>query len=375
MKAALVALTFGLVSAAQQRPLPSHTDANNPRPPTANDDQQEAERELQVGIELTRHGSFQAAIPHLKLADGVATEIFVVKFNLGLCYLGVRQFQNAIRELESIHANQQQMATVKNILAQAYIGEHQQDKAFKAFEAAAAITPRDERLYALVSDACLDEGFYRLGITVTDAGLRNLPNSARLFLQRGLLRSRLEEIAPAKQDFGRAAQLAPDSDVGYIAAVEDALSSGDIDTAIQKAREGVHKGHSHYMLLTMLGEALLRTGITATTPAELAEAQGLLERAVSMQPGYASAQISLGKVYLIEDRLEDAIGHLETARHLDPSNPAVYANLATAYRRNKQFDQLREVLAMLHELNGQEAARIGSATEGHNGIAAAPPVQ
>jgi tetratricopeptide (TPR) repeat protein len=337
--------------------------------------QLDAERELREGIELTRQGQFQQAIPHLKLAEGVAAETFAVEFDLGLCYLGVRQFGQAIQTLNSISASKQQMADVKNLLAQAYIGDHNQDKGRDAFQDAAALTPNNEKLYDLVSDACLDEGFYAFGIEVTDTGLRNLPNSARLFLQRGLLRSRLEEIARAAQDFQRASELAPHSDVGYIAAVQQAFSSGNIAEAIKQARAAIRAGHSHYMLLTMLGEALLRAGATVNTPEELGEAQAALEGAVSERPGYSSAQISLGKVYLMRGRTAEAIEHLELGRQLDPNNPAVYSNLATAYRRSGEAGKAREMLTMLAALNGQEAARVGSASSGHNGIAAGPAAQ
>jgi tetratricopeptide (TPR) repeat protein len=370
----LLAVMCGMHAAGQQMPLNTNRPDSG-RSGTADDGKQEAERELQLGIGLTSRGHFQQAIPHLKLADGVALETFAVEFNLGLCYLGTRQFQQAIQTLTGIRGSKQQMSDVKNLLAQAYISDRQQEKGRQAFQEAAALTPDNEKLYAFVSDACLDEGFYTLGIEVTNIGLHNLRNSARLYLQRGLLRSRLEEIALADQDFQRASELAPDSDIGYIAAVQQALSSGNIEEAIKQARDAIRGGHSHYMLLTMLGEALLRAGATVATPVDLGEAQAALEKAVSERPGYSSAQISLGKVYLMQRRLEQAIEHFELGRQLDPNNPAVYSNLAIAYRRNGESDKVREMLAMLAELNWREAARVGSANGGHNGIAAGPAVQ
>lgn len=377
MTALAILLLLFMQAGGQQRPfsIQSQNNGNATRPVdgSGSDAEAEAERQLQLGIALTRQGQFQAAIPHLKAADGIARETFVVEFNLGLCYLGTHQLRLAIQTLKSLHGTKEQTAEIKNLLAQAYIGDHQQEKGWQAFTQAAALTPQNEKLYAFVSDACLEEGFYQLGIQVTETGLRNLPNSARLFLQRGLLRLRVEEFALARQDFEQAAKLSPASDIGYIATVQEALSAGDISSAIQRAREAIRAGHSHYMLLTMLGEGLLRAGASTSTPNELGEAQSALEQAASQQPGYSSAQISLGKIYLMEGRFPDAIARLELGRHLDPTNPAVYSNLASAYRHTGEQEKLRESLAMLQELNSQEAARLASADAGHNGVATGPP--
>ena len=82
----------------------------------------------------------------------------------------------------------------------------------------------------------------------------------------------------ADRDFERVRQLSPDSDFAWIAAAQQALLSGNVQEAMRAAREGIRKGHRHYLLLTMLGEALLRAGATPATPAEFGEAQAALEQ-------------------------------------------------------------------------------------------------
>ncbi len=331
--------------------------------------QEPAENNLQTGIALTRQGRFEQAIPHFLAARGHVADEFAVEFNLALCYVGTRQFPQAIAILTQIGGGGRHAADVNNLLAQAFAGDHQQDAAMKAFERAAAASPKNEKLYLLVSEACLDEGLYELGLRVLAVGLRNLPDSPRLLFERGLLRSQLEEPDLAGADFQLVRKLAPDSDIAYIAAAQQALLAGNVQEAIRAAREGIGKGHAHYLLLTMLGEALLRAGATPATPAEFGEAQATLERAVAERPGYSSAHIALGRVYLAGQRTDDAIAQLEAGRQLDPRNRAVYAALATAWRRAGKSDKAREALAALAELNRQEAARIGSADGGHSGYA------
>jgi predicted Zn-dependent protease len=91
------------------------------------------------------------------------------------------------------------------------------------------------------------------------------------------------------------------------------------------------------------------------------EAQTALEKSLRSRPNSSSSHIALARVYILAGRLDDAIVHLEKARALDSSNPAVYANLATAYRRRGELPQAKNMLAILAEINQKQAEKIGSA--------------
>jgi tetratricopeptide (TPR) repeat protein len=337
-----------------------------PRMAERDDDSGHAEADLQTGIAHTRRGEFERAIPLFLAARGRVAQPFALEFNLALCYVGTRQFPAAIRILSQLNGGQR-AGDVKNLLAQALVGAHRQEAALEALGEAAAIAPKNEKLYVLVSQACLDEGLYELGLRVIEVGMRNLPDSARLRFERGLLYSQLDEADLANREFQLAQQLAPGSDIAYISAAEQAFVSGQVQDVIRTAREGIRAGCTHYLLLTMLGEALLRAGATPATPPEFHEAQEALEKAIAERPGYSSARVGLGRVYLALGRVPDAVAQLESGRQSDPRNRAVYQPLATAYRRAGQADKAREALAALAELNRQEAARIGSAEGGHAG--------
>src|SRR5436305_7280342 len=138
------------------------------------------------------------------------------------------------------------------------------------------------------------------------------------------------------------------------------MFEGNVAPAVRTARYGISKGHDNFMLFTLLGEALLRSGITPGQP-EFEEGRRALERAVSQRADYASSQLTLGKLYLMEGRLNDAITHLEAARRLNPGNAAVYSNLATAYRKQGKLTEAQDALATLGKLNRAQAARIRDA--------------
>jgi len=206
----------------------------------------------------------------------------------------------------------------------------------------------------------MDRHDYAFGLKVVELGLKNLPDSARLHYQRGLFLSLLDQFDQAREDFARARELAPGSETSFLAAANEELYAGNPEAAAKAARTGIAQGYENPILLTIFGEALIRSG---ARPGETAftEAQIALEKAVAKNPRDPGAEVALGKVYVMSDRLAEAIAHLEKARELEPDNPSVYANLAHAYRRRGNAIEANEALRILAKLNQAQAERISSA--------------
>ena len=321
-----------------------------------------AERELRQGTTLSRQGAFAEAIPHLLAARGHVANEYAASFNLALCYVGSGNSAKAIPVLEELRHNAHDDAGVNNLLAQAYVGESQGEKAVEALQRAASFTPTNEKLYMFVADACMGKQDYALGLRIVDLGLKNLPDSALLHYERGMFLSSLDQFDKAKNDFELAQKLAPDSEIAFDAGAQQAMLAGDVSGAIRIARTGISKGHEDFMLLALLGEALLRSGAAPGRP-EFEEARQALEKSVNLRLSYSGSQLALGKLHLLEGRTSDAIAHLEVARQLSPDNPAVYSQLATAYRKADDLPKAQDALAILAKLNQEQAEKIRTAPE------------
>lgn len=159
------------------------------------------------------------------------------------------------------------------------------------------------------------------------------------------------------QELQNVSKLPPGSDVAYIAAAQKSIFESDVDEAVRIAREDIRNGKQHFMLLALYGEAVILSGVEARSQ-EFTEARAALEQSVALSPAYVSARLSLGKLYLMEGRTDDAIVHLNAARELDPKNPAVYSNLAAAYRRSGDTTRADGMLAILARLNKEKVERI-----------------
>ena len=346
-----------------KQPAPAH---ESPIVQTSSDSQgvpradQQAEEELTQGTALTRQGSFREAIPHLRAARKQVVNEYAANFNLALCYVATREFRLAIEVLHELRGTGQDGVDVENLLAQAYIGNAQPQEALAAVRKGATRSPQNEKLYVFVVDACMDHKDYRLGLEVIDIGLSNLPQSARLHYERAMFLTQLDQPDQAKPQFELVGKLAPGSEIAHMAAAQKELFEGDIPEAIRWAREGVKQGYENPALLTILGEALIRSGVTPGQ-SEFAEAQTALEKAVTQRPNDPASQIALGSLYLTAGRLDDAITHLEIARQLEPGKSSVYAPLARAYRRQGNQQQAQGALNILEGLNREQADNIRSA--------------
>jgi cytochrome c-type biogenesis protein CcmH/NrfG len=84
------------------------------------------------------------------------------------------------------------------------------------------------------------------------------------------------------------------------------------------------------------------------------EAQTALEKSTRLNPNLCLPHISLGTIYLDEDRAKDAAAQFELARTLDPKERSAYSHLAVAYRRLGQADKSKEILTALKDVIEQE---------------------
>jgi tetratricopeptide (TPR) repeat protein len=332
----------------------------NGSPSRFHPEETEGRAELQKGTVLTRQGRFNEAIPHLLTARQTLRNEYALEFNLSLCYVGISDYKKAISLLDGLRQGGHDNANVENLLAQAYIGSGQSTEGLAALERAATISPRDDRLFTFVADACMDRHDFELGLKVVEIGLGRLPQSARLHYARATFLSELDQLDRAKADFELAAKLGQGTETGYLAAAQQNMLEGNIDDAIRIAREGIKQGIQNTALLEILGKALLRSGVMPGQP-EFNEAQSALEKSVSEHPNDAGAQIALGQAYLLAGRLDDAIAHLDVAQQMKPEQPSIYANLAKAYQRKGDSQRAGEALQKLEALNQAQAERIRSA--------------
>jgi predicted Zn-dependent protease len=79
-----------------------------------------------------------------------------------------------------------------------------------------------------------------------------------------------------------------------------------------------------------------------------------LEKSVSLNPNLCLPHVSLGDIYLTENRPKDAVIQLVKARTIDPKEKSIYSHLAVAYKRLGQTEDAKAVLVILKNMLDQE---------------------
>ena len=185
---------------------PAASDESDRRPDS------QAEEELQKGTALTGAGLFAEAIPHLRAALGRVSNEYAARFNLGLCLVATGQPKLAIPTLTALRAAGHDNVDVNNLLAQAYVGDGQSQKALEVLQKASKLAPENEKLYLFVADACMEKQEYTVGLQVVDLGLDHLPARALALPARDLF-GVVDELDAGKKDFDQASGLAPGVDI------------------------------------------------------------------------------------------------------------------------------------------------------------------
>lgn len=325
------------------------------QPATEDGDRINSNNELRIGTTLTRQGKLPEAIPHLLAAQAAGADPYAAAVNLGICYIGTGRYKDAVSALENARSSGHNTAIVHNLLAQAYLGDKQRERAWDSFLAASALTPVDEKLYSYMADACTDQHDFEMGLRAMDVGLRHLPGSARLHYERGLFLAQLDRLEEARPEFVQAAQLAPDNYIATLALVQRDLYDGQIPAATHRLLAVISAGHRDYQTLSLLGTVLLHAG-ASPGDADFAQAQAVLEESARTNPEYSATQIALGRIYILENRYNDAVEHLEIARGLEPRNPAVYSNLARAYHHMGEAQKSQQMLQQLARLLDEQTS-------------------
>ncbi|MFQ5738043.1 MAG: tetratricopeptide repeat protein [Acidobacteriota bacterium] len=89
------------------------------------------------------------------------------------------------------------------------------------------------------------------------------------------------------------------------------------------------------------------------------QAKKAVDRAVRLNPDYASAQNTRGIIFLALQNRKKAIGSFKRAIHLNPAKPSFYVNLGTAYLHRGNYEEARQAFLKARELDPEVFGKEG----------------
>ncbi len=316
---------------------------------------------FEAGMIFVRLGKYDRAASQFETARKDYPDPYEVGFNLTLAYIKSKNYKAAIGVAQETISKGQQKAELHNLLAQAHEGNGQTVEAYNALRAATRLDPKDENNYLDLATLCVDHANYELGLEIVDIGIRNIPQSDRLYFQRGTLLAMTGQPSQAVKDFETAGKLSPQKNLPVVARAVVLLELGEAPQAVALLRRTAAVSPNDYLVQYILGEALNRSGPAAGSDEEK-EAVRALEKSVSLNPEFAASRAVLGKLLLRRNQTDRAIAELEKALDLDPNETSSLYQLALAYRKKGALERAKELFAKVDRVKSEERDKFMSRT-------------
>jgi tetratricopeptide (TPR) repeat protein len=251
--------------------------------------------------------------------------------------------------LEPLTGHREFEGDVLNLLAAVYAAEDRIQEAMAALRRAAEIAPKDERNYLDLAVICMEHQAPNLALEMATVGLKNIPDSARLYATRGAINATMSRTEDAEADFEAAERLMPDALYGSVGLSLLFRQTNQLDRSIAILRERLRHAPDDPTLNFLLADALLRSEAQIDSQ-ELKEARAALLRSVRAKPDFAKAHAELGKIYLKDGETEKAMNELRLALRQDPQDRVALHQLSIALQRQARTEEAREVATKLRNL-------------------------
>jgi len=284
-----------------------------------------------------------------------------------LYYLGLAQYQShhdedAIQTLlpltEDVAEKQREMAL--NLIAAAYEAGQQTPQAVAALQQAIALAPSIIDNYLDLATISLNHEAFQVGVDVLNAGLRAMPDSPDLYLERGVLEVQMEKYDEANADFRKAADLSPLDNASSVALGISLLQENKVDESLQVVQRRLATEPDDPTLNYLYAELLIRKGVQPGTPL-FQKAQAAAQRAVRNKPGLTVAQDVLTQLYLRSGETPLAEKTARLALASNPGDQTALYNLIVCLRKRGDRKELPQLVQRLAEvtagLREQEKAR------------------
>lgn len=258
-------------------------------------------------------------------------------YSLASTQLMARAWSDAIATLKPLTTGDHPDARALDLASAACEEMGDTPQAVATLHQAIVLEPRNAALYVDFAQLALTHKSYAVGVDMVNAGLRLLPDSARLYMARGVLEVQLARYDEADADFSRAEQLDPSQALGSTARGLAAAQQNNTDKALATVRSELAAHKSDPFLYYLLAEVLSSRGPQPGTP-DFNEAVNAALKAIAMKPDFALARDILSRLYLQAGETGKAIEQCRLALASDPLDATAIYRLMRAVESTGHAD-------------------------------------
>ncbi|MEW5979441.1 MAG: tetratricopeptide repeat protein [Acidobacteriota bacterium] len=275
------------------------------------------------------------ALPSISMAERVEAAVLLE---------GAGRAEEALRLLQN--AESAPTSSTMSVLARIAQKAHKPQLAIDALKKAIELEPRNETYYLDLSALCWRHNNPALALEIVAIGIRQIPGSYGLFIQKGVLLNALNRPSEAKETLREAMRLKADHSLALVGLAITHTYSDELDEAIQLLEAGIRKFPGNYYLAYSYGYVLSKWSRQRDDLEAAEQARRLFERAIELRPTFSDSYYQLGKLCLSREP-ELAASYFERVLQLDPENSLAKYQLARLYlstgRRQRGLELMDEV--------------------------------
>ena len=258
----------------------------------------------------------------------------LVEVNLGEPSEALRLVDECIASLDrdlAPHEHRLHRSVLKNNRARVYAALGRLDEALADYEVVIREDPNHAEHYLERGNIIRRVGRYQEAFADYETAMRLSPPFPEIYYNRGDLRVTVGDADGALADFGYVLELDPDFVDAYVNRAGLRLDGGDLEGAWSDAVEGLQRDPDNPYLHTVMGE------IHATRN-EYPEAKASFDRALQADPEMITALSGRAAVSYEVGDVDAAIADLQRAVELDPDDAELRYNRAFAYQNAGLLD-------------------------------------
>ena len=311
----------------------------------------------QLYFERGQPDDLRMALTLFQLATKITSDS-QVSYALVTTYLKLAQvlmkedIRAAGRTLESAVANGLEDARIYAALADVYQADGRFENAIPAMRLAIQRDPQNEIYHFRYGLLLIDSSAPAAGILRLQEALKQLPNSARVWLALGIAQLTHGQNVEAESSFKRSlaldAKLVPALAYLGVTYSERGLHEKAIDFYEQAITLNPRLASLYYLV----ADTMLKT-----SAADAARAEKYLKRATELDPTLAAAYLAWGKFHVRASRYSEAAPLFERALSLQPELLEAHYQLSQVLMKLKRRDEANRELAIFKELSAQQKTR------------------
>jgi tetratricopeptide (TPR) repeat protein len=274
------------------------------------------------------------------------------RYNLAVVQIEAKRSADAIATLQPLLEQESPDTDALDLASAAYEDSGDTPRAVSLLRQAIVGNPRRTKYYVDFAAISYKHESFQVGVDVLNAGVRQLPDAAALYIARGILYVQMGQFEKGQTDFEQANRLDPGQASASVAQGLAQLQQANPDQALATVAAQLKAHPLDPFLQYLKAEILTQKGVSAGSP-EFSEAVAAAAEAVRLKPDFVLARDVLGNLYLQSGQTERAAEQCRLALRDNPKDQVAMYHLLQALRKTKdpkgEVPELVKKLAALRE--------------------------